>query len=215
MAKRIQRKLTDRLKKKLKEDYNKVKLSDFGDDALKYLKRVRATAKARKAKQDKEFIVGETKIPKDSDLYKLISAAAKENKQSVKRYTKTHKEDIDKLVEKGKIFIVREGDYLFEDIKKSKAVYIKGKRVSKSQAQLNVQELQTDLMTRGKTYHVIFIEHSYDLKGNLYLDIPSLEDLQKNTGKDDLRYFIDKKYPNIKYIPNDDEGEDEESEDEN
>lgn len=143
----IRIKLTDSLKKKIKEQYRSLHKSDFDGEALAYLNRVRGAAKGRsaqkkvrhekekkaKAKQKKKS-KGKTKkekkfrlpkelricglvLKKDDPGYIIIAGSARNKNQSVAKFVKDNESAICKMLSDYLVFEKKEIDYLRADIK--------------------------------------------------------------------------------------------------
>lgn len=175
------RKLTPKLKQFLYDNRFKVKLSDYSGEALAYLKRLRAASKAAKKRKDNTAKIGDTNIPRDTRLYELIEQSARLKKQSVKKFIKDNKDAIKELMEGDRIVLQRETSYAIKDInklpKRSK-VYINGQLVSRGDAVYALQSITSSAMQHTETV-VINYEMSYDLKGNLYLDLPTEQEIEE------------------------------------
>jgi hypothetical protein len=168
------RKLTAKVKQLIKNKKGKVKQSDYSGEALTYLKKYRSLQKARKKKIDGTLLIGESKIPRNSELYRTIEAAAKIKGQTVKQFVKENPKAIENLAKKGSVTITRELDYVIKDIQalpRGKKVFINEREVSRVDAIFALQKLQ--MTNTNYSYIVVtLIEVRYDLKGNMYLDIP-------------------------------------------
>lgn len=168
------KKLTDKVKAKIKAAKGKVRVSDYKGEALAYLKNYRQLQKARKRKIDSTLIIGEIKIPRDSELYRTIEAAAKLKGQTIKKFVKDNTKAIENLYKKGSVTITRETDYVIKDIQalpKSKKIYVYDEPHSKVDVIYALQQIQ---MTSSNNSNIVVImyEVRYDLSGNMYLDIP-------------------------------------------
>lgn len=173
--KRIQSKLTDRVKKQIKDNKGKVKSSNYKGESLTYLKKYRSLAKARKIKKESQLTIEGIKIPKNSDLYKTIAASAALKKQSVAEFIKENKKAVEALIKNGKVFITRETDYVIKDIQglpKSKVVFNFNEPIPRIDAIYALQQL---LMASVSVSNIVLLmyEVGYDLRGNLYLEIPT------------------------------------------
>lgn len=168
------KKLTAKVKAKIKAAKGKVRISDYKGEALKYLRNYKQLQKARKKKVDSTLMIGETKIPKNSELYRTIEAAAKIKKQTVRQFVKDNTKAIENLSRKGSVTVTRETDYVIKDIQalpKSKKIYIYDEPESRVDVIYALQQIQ---MTSSNNSNIVVIlyEVRYDLKGNMYLDIP-------------------------------------------
>lgn len=199
------KKLTTKLRNYIRSNYRKVKKKDFDGDALAYLNRVRGAARARslkKKKADNQVKVGETIIPENSDLHKIIEEGARQQKLTVKQYIKKHKEALSDYIEKGEVHMIRAVKNLKGDIKKAKSVRINGKKVSKKKAEQMLEEFNNTFVEEGGIYDIIALEHEYDMKGNLFLELPDPEEYEGLEGPD-FQEFINDNYKKINFISND------------
>lgn len=199
------KKLTPKVKAQIKSDYSKLKTQDFTGDALKYLQQVKSLAKARKSKATNFVRVGEQKIPKESALYHIIEIAAKSKNQSVKDFIKENPKTVERFAEKGSDTVVKESDQIEEVIDKlpkRAKIYNKQKEVSRTRAKFLVHSFKSNLMSQAEVYERILHEITFDLKGNLFLNIPLPEEYLEISEEDELLYFIDRKYPSIIYFTN-------------
>jgi hypothetical protein len=172
------RKLSPKLKQFLYQNRYRVKKSEYAGDALAYLLRLRSASKAAKTRANNTAFIGKTKIPRNSELYRIIKASADIKGQTVKKFISSNKGAIKKLAKDGNIVIPRETEYAISDIKglpRSSKIFIGGKQVTKEQAILALQTLQSTSMNVS---NIVVLNHElkYDLTGNLYLDIPQPED---------------------------------------
>lgn len=216
IPKRKPSKLTDRVKKQVKKAKGKVRLGDYKGDALAYVKKYKSLAKARKAKKESKLTIQGIHIPKNSDLYKTIAESARIKGQSVARFIKENKKAIENLIKNGKVFITRETDYLIKDIQqlpKSRKIFNFDKPISRLDAIYALQQL---MMASVSVSNIVLLmyEVGYDLKGNMYLEIPTpgkyetlLEDLEEmgddpesDEEKDRLWTENLDEYPTITYI---------------
>lgn len=191
------RKLTPKLKDYLYDNRFKVKQSDYTGEALAYLLKLRAASKAAKKRKANTAKIGETVIPRNSELYEIIEASAKIKKQSVSTFIKRNKAAIEELMKDGRVIISRETSYAIADISKlprRAKVYLNGEEVSKGDAIYALQSLTSAAMQYTDTV-VINYEMSYDLTGNLYLELPTDEELEEaeedaDNGNDETFYEL-------------------------
>lgn len=172
------RKLSAKLRQKLFQSRWRVKKSDYAGEALAYLLRLRAASKAAKTRTDNTAIIGKTRIPRSSELYRIIQASARIKGQTIRKFIASNKRAISKLAKDGNIVISRETEYAISDIRKlpkSSKIFIGKNQVSKEQAILALQTLAT---TSVNVSNIVVINHEmkYDYSGNLYLDIPEPDD---------------------------------------
>lgn len=174
------RKLTPKIKEHLYENRFKVKLSDYDGEALAYLKRLRAASKAAKTRKQSTAKIGDTIIPRNSELYEIIEQSANAKGLPVSTFIKKNKQAIQELLRDGKVPIQRETSYAISDIsklpKRSK-IYINGEKVSKADAIYAIQNFTSTSMQYTSTV-VVNYEMSYDLTGNLYLELPMPDDYE-------------------------------------
>lgn len=175
------RKLTPKLKDYLYANRWKAKMSDYDGDALSYLKRLRAATKAAKKRKANTAKIGSVTIPRNSELYEIIEASANLKRQSVASFIRANKGAIEELLQEGRVVISRETQYAIDDISKlptKSKVYINGEKVTKGDAIYALQSLTSTAMQHTSVV-LINYEMSYDLAGNLYLEIPTQEDIEE------------------------------------
>lgn len=211
----IRKKLTDSLKRKIRAEYKKLKASDFSGDALTYLNRVRGAAKSRKIKEDTTLKIDKLVIPKDSQLYEKISAVAEMKGQTVAKWIKNpdNKKAVESLFEKGGVTMVREAEYLINDIKKlgkGRKVFWNDEPMPRLNAIRIIMELQALSMQYSNIVMISF-EVRFSLNGDLYIyDAPTWEEIvnaldevdEYDTDEEKSIYwteFLDK-FPAITYI---------------
>jgi hypothetical protein len=200
------KKLSPKLKDQIKQDYKKLKADQFSGEALRYYNQVKSLAKARKVKASNYVQIGDTSVKKTSEIYGIVEKAAKMKGQTVKQFIKDNKEDINRLAEKGSVTIVKEADYVEKEIGKlgrTNKVYVNGKKVSKAKAKYIVSSFKANTVTTANVYDVLNMEISYDLKGNLYLDVPEPEEYFLIEDEEEFLGLLDSSYPGISYIRND------------
>jgi hypothetical protein len=175
------RKLTPKLKDYLYANRFKVKQSDYTGEALEYLLRLRRATKAAKTRKAKIAKVGKTTIPQDSELYEIIEKSAALKGQTVERFINENRKAIEKLKKDGKIVLSRSTDYAISDINKlpkRNKVYINGNPVSKGDAMYAIQELSS---TSARVSNIVNVNYelSYDLTGDLYIEMPMPEQYEE------------------------------------
>jgi hypothetical protein len=187
------RKLTPKLKQYLYDNRFRVKQADYAGEALQYLQKLRAASKAAKKRKESTAKIGNTVIPRNSELYQTIQGSARLKKQSVSTFIKKNKRAVEALMQEGRIVIDRETSYAIDDIsrlpKRSK-IFINGEQVEKGDAIYRIQNLTSVAMQFTETA-VMNFELTYDLTGNLYLELPTEEELEEaedneGEGLDDL-----------------------------
>lgn len=178
------KKLTERLRAKIKADYSKLKESDFDGEALTYLRRVRGAAKSRKIKRDETLKIEGLKIPKNSELYQKIKGVASMKGQTVAKWIKNKKNKAAVLLlfKNGGITVDRESEYLIGDIRKmpKKAkVFWNGEEVTKVYAISLIMEIQA---SSAQFSNIVMIRYEvrWDLMGNLHIThVPSREEIDE------------------------------------
>lgn len=206
MAKRKIHKLTEKVRGKIKSDHAKLKLSDYDGEALIYLKKVRGAAKGRKAQRDRKATFEDFVVPKDSELYRIIEAAAKLKKMSVNRFVKEYKKQLMALAEEGDFVQQRETEYLIEDIrrlKKGKKVFVNDGNgytsVAKLKDILHLQNFMQHVFAFTDIFMVIFRVH-YKLTGDLSHYLPDEKEYDPLTEEKDIEAMLDNYYPEITYL---------------
>lgn len=209
------KKLTDRVRAKIKGEYRKLKESDYSGEALTYLRRVRGAAKSRKIKEDTTLYIGKFKVPKNSNLYEKIAGSAKMKNKTIKQFlkNKNNAKAVMMLARDGGVTVSRESEYLMEDIKKlpkGRKVFWNGIEVTRVYAISLLMEIQS---SSAQLSNIVMIRYRvrYDLLGNLYISyVPSREEIDEaleevdDFDSDEEREqfwleFIDK-YKNIDYV---------------
>lgn len=175
------RKLTAKLKDFLYDNRWKVKMSDYDGEALAYLKRLRAASKAAKKRKEAVAKIGNTIIPRNSEIYEQIELSAKLKKQSVSKFLKENKEAVLEYMKEGRIVIERETSYAISDISKLPAkskIFINGQRVSKGDAIYALQSFTSSAMQHTNTV-IVNYEMSYSTDGDLYLELPEEDEIEE------------------------------------
>lgn len=178
------KKLTNQLRNKIKENYAKLKESDYSGDALIYLHRVKGAAKSRKIKEETTLYIGKFKVPKNSNLYEKIAGSAKMKGKTIKQFlaNKNNAKAVMMLAKDGGITVSRESEYLMEDIRKlpkGRKVFWNGEEVSRVYAISLLMEIQS---SSAQLSNIVMIRYRvrYDLLGNLYIThVPSREDIDE------------------------------------
>lgn len=203
--KRIIRKLNDRVKERIKKDYAKLSKKDFDGEALVYLNRVKGAAKGRKAKKAKVAKVDDLLVPRDSEMYRIIEAAAKAKKMSVAAFMKKHRESIEALMKDGDVVLQRETDYLIEDIrrlKKGKKVFVNDGNGYVKKSPLNdIYDIQafTQKIATTDIFLIIYRVH-YKLNGDLTHYLPDPEEYDELEEVEEIMEMLDSYYPDITYL---------------
>lgn len=204
--KRIQRKLTDKLKAKIKKEYAKLRLADYEGDALTYLRKVRGAAKGRKSKRDSEANIEGLRIPKDSEAYALIKAMAKAKGVTVKQLLKKYKKEVSELLEDGVLVIQRETEYLISDLKKlpkSNRIYINDNdgftRIGKEEAILRLQLLLMHCAALTDIFMLIY-RVQFKLDGDVRFYCPLKDQYEDLITSEEITDMLDEYEPEIIYI---------------
>lgn len=205
-SKRITRKLTDKVREKIKKDYAKLKKSDYADEALVYLNRVKGAAKGRKTKKGKVAKIEKLVIPPNSEMYALIQRAAKSQKMTVAAFVKKNREAIIALMKDGDNVMNRETDRLIDDVKAVKknggTVFVNdGNGFFKTPALKDIFNIQTFIQAVHTTdiFMVFFRVHS-KLNGDLTHFLPPPEEYEDLEGNEEFMYMLDTYYPEITYL---------------
>ncbi len=196
------RKLTEKLKKQIKENPYRLRQADFSGDALKYLHKVRGARKAVKTKEEKKRYKEprrkkEGAPPQVSDLIKV---AADSKGMTVKQFRKKYPKEISDFETTGKLYYNREMDQVVMDVKflpKGTSVYLNGKRVRRAAAMLKIKQVKYKAMQTGLTYERMNMEVNYDAKGNIYLELPTSKEMNnEDLGEgNELLDHIEENYP--------------------
>lgn len=162
----------------------------------------------KKISKEKDFIkVGRKKIFTDTPVYEIIKAAAKLKGESIKKFVERNPKAIERYAEKGSDAIELEFDKIedtIDNLGKRSNVYNKGNKISKSKAKFLVHSFKSNLMSIAEVYDKILTEVIFDMKGNILLDLPEVDEYIDLDEEDELLYWIDRKYDNIKYFTNKD-----------
>lgn len=194
------RKLTDKLKKQIKETPYRLRKADYSGDALAYLNRVRGARKAVKTKIQK----AKYKAPKKkregapAQISDLVDIAAKAKKMTPKAFRKKYKDEVKEFETTGKIFYNREAELLSQDARflpKGRGVYVNNKRVTRVKASYLVTRFKHRVLQTGLTYDRMNIEHYYDSRGNLHINLPNPNELNKFEDESDMLDFVQDNYP--------------------
>lgn len=175
------RKLTPKLREYLQANRFKVKQSDYSGEALEYLLRSRKAAKAAKKRKENTAKVGKVVIPRNSELYEVIETSARIKKQTVAGFIKKNKKAIQELMTDGRIVMQRETSYLINDINKlpkRNKVFINEVETGRGDAIYIIQNFTSQAMQYTSTV-VVMYEVAYDLTGNMYINIPQLDEFDE------------------------------------
>lgn len=206
MGKRITKKLTDRVKEKIKKDYRSLHLKDFDGEALVYLRKVRGAAKGRKAKADSVARVEDLAVPKDSEMYSIIVKSAKMKKMTVKQFMKRNKDAIKEFMKDGDIVLPRVTEYLIGDINKlaaSKKVFVNDGNgytaTSHKQDILHIQLFTQHILQHTDIFMIVYRVH-FKLNGDLTHYLPPDDEYGELEEASDLEEMLDTYYPEITYL---------------
>jgi hypothetical protein len=197
------RKLTDKLKQRIKDNPYKFKKSEYSGEALAYINRIRGARKASKTKAEKKKYKAPRRKSEAAPFTSksLIALAAKAKGMTEKQYRKKYAAEVEEFEEKNKLFFNRDIELLKRDAKfleRGNSVYINGKKVRRDYAKYLLVRLQNKMQGTGLIYDKIPIEHYTDGKGNLHIELPHPDEYSNADGKR-LLEFISNTYPNITY----------------
>lgn len=196
-----------RLSKKLKAEIyahpSKIKKSDLGPEAAKYLNRIRGARKAVKTKIEKaKYKKPRTKKQgEQAQVSDLIRVAANAKGMSVKKFRKKYKQDVEKFEKNMRLYHNREADLLISDVRfleKGRGVYVNGRRTTKPKAIHLISSFKHKVLSTGLTYERINIEYNVDAKGNIHFNIPSSNQLNKfmqESDEDGMLDYIEDNFP--------------------
>lgn len=199
------KKLSKKLKEKIKQSPFRQKQSDYSGEALTYLHRVRGAAKARKAKaakavaeRESKLIINGHEVPEDSQTYIKLAAAASTQNLTVSAYAKKYPKELKSFVSQDRYYSDRETDYLKKDIsavaKKKKKFFINGVEKSAAQVKYRIGRLKQAMINTMDIYDKVIIEHYYDAHNNAHFDLPEISDFAGLDGgemKEFLNDFYD------------------------
>jgi hypothetical protein len=197
------KRLSKKLKEEIRQHPSKIKKSELGPEAAKYLIRIKAVRKAVKTKIAKEkYKKPRTKKQGEQEqVSDLIAAAAKSQGMSVKKYRKKYKKSVEEFEKDARLYHNREADLLINDIRfaeRGRKVYVNGKRVGKPKAIYFISRLKNKILSTGRTYERINIEYNVDRNGNIHFRIPEPSELnlKKYEGdEDEMLNHIEDNYP--------------------
>lgn len=201
---RTYKKLTEPLRQKIKE--GSIKKSQLAGEARTYANRVAGAKKARKIKKQKTAKVDALVIPRDSEMYKIIEAAAKYKKMTVAQFIKKHRDSIEALMRDGDFVLQRETEYLIDDVKavkKGSKVFVNdgnGFRVfSKKNDILHIVQFTQHISTHTEIFLIIYRVHR-KLNGDLSHYLPDPEEYVGLEEEEELMEMLDSFYPEITYL---------------
>lgn len=161
---------------------------------------------SKSAKKPTDYIkVGRKRLYKDTEMYRIVSVAASMKNQSVEKFVRENEKAVERIMEKGSSTIIKESDEverIISAIPKRANVYINGNKETRTKAKFVVHSFKQNLLAVAEVYDRILHNIKFDLKGNLYLNIPYPEEYLDIDNEDDLLYFIDRKYKSIIYFVN-------------
>lgn len=223
------KKLTDRLKERIKRDYHRLRQADFEGDALRYLRQVRGGHKGRRVqarlrkekeakvakqipkaaegKKGRSIKIGDHAYAPGSQVYELIKLSALNVGMTMPKFMKEHQGDLEKLIKNYLVFARKEIDdvrRLIKALPRSSKIFspVKHGGISAKYASFILHMVKKSIVATGLTYDVVFIEYGFDLEANLHLSCPRPGEYKNLEGGGFLE-FIDDQYPNITYIGND------------
>lgn len=205
------RKLTPKLRAYLETKYYRERIRDYKGEALAYLREQKAAAQARSALRAKTLKIGDTVIPENSEMYRIVALSAIAKNQTIRKYARENEAAITQLATDGYIYLSREIDYLIDDIKLAQSINISSRsggkdvKTGKSKSKYYFIHLKQTMLNIADVYDSILVEHSYDLKGNMYVNFPLPDEYEEMEDEEDLLEYIDRFYPNIHYYRNDKE----------
>lgn len=210
MAKRKLKTLTEKLRSRIREDHASLKISDFQGEALAYLRQVKQLAKARnkkaKKKADSTAKIEELEIPKDSELYQIVSKGAKLKGITVKQFVKKYRKEIEGLMKDGDFVVQRETEYLISDVahmKSGTSVFVNdGNGYRKTPKKRDIFDIQTftqHIMSNSDIFLLVYRVH-YKLNGDLSHYLPDPEEYEDLFEEEELMSMLDEFYPYITYL---------------
>lgn len=210
MAKRKLKTLTDKLRLRIREEHASLKLSDFQGDALAYLKQVKQLSKARKKKakkkKDSTARIEDLEIPKDSELYQIVSKGAKLKKMTVNQFVKKYRKELEALMKDGDFVVQRETEYLIGDIvhmKPGTSVFVNDgngyRKTPKKKDIFEIQQFTQHIMTNSDIFLIVYRVH-YKLSGDLSHYLPPHEEYEELEDERELMDLLDEFYPEITYL---------------
>lgn len=198
--------LTEGLKARIKENPNRYKDSELSGKPLAYKHRVKSAKKARKAKADKEAVIDELRIPKDSESYQMVKDLAAAKGITVKKLVKDFRNEIGLVLEDGGLTLERESDYLIKDLKglaRHKRVFVNDgdgySRLSKEAAILRVQMLLMHCAALTDIFMLIY-RVTYQLDGDIKFTCPDQSQYEDIILETEIKDFLDEYEPEIIYI---------------
>lgn len=202
--------LTEKLRARIKEQYDTLKLSDFQGEALAYLKQVKQLAKARKKKakkkKDTTARIEELEIPRDSELYQIVSKGAKLKKMTVNQFVKKYRKEIEALMKDGDFVVQRETEYLIGDIvhmKPGTSVFVNDgngyRKTPKKRDIYDIQAFTQHIMSNSDIFLIVYRVH-YKLNGDLSHYLPPVDEYEEATEEEEIMSMLDDFYPEITYL---------------
>lgn len=201
------RKLTEKLKKQIKETPYRLRQADFSGDALKYLHKIRGARKAVKTREAKRTYKEPKKKSEGApfDTQTQIQDAAKTVNLTAKQFKKKFPEETADFEAGNVLPFSRDIELLKKDISfnvpKGQHIFNNGEKISRNQARYLLVRLQNKMQASAIIYDRIPIEHYYDGKKNLHIAIP--EPREYNYLQDEeILTFIAENYPNVAFYIN-------------
>jgi hypothetical protein len=190
----MKRKLSARTKQEIKQNFKKLKKSDYSGEALTYLNRVKGAAKARAAKAKQYIQVGTKQVKKTSHLGKIITKAAEIRGTSVKEYIKEDIESVEKL---GKNYRELSDDKAIDDLagiienRGNTKIFVNEEKFSEIEAIYEIEDLRNKIRRVDKSIMQILVKYEVDLKGNLYFKVPEVPEVEDEDLEEFQNYFED------------------------
>jgi virulence-associated protein VapD len=191
----MKRKLSARTKQEIKQNFKKLKKSDYSGEALTYLNRVKGAAKARAAKAKQYIQVGTKQVKKNSQLGKIITKAAEIRGTSVKEYIKEDIESVEKL---DRNYRETSEEKAIDDLagiienRGNTKIFVNEEKFSEIEAIYEIEDLRNKIRRVDKSIMQILVKYEVDLKGNLYFKVPEVPEVEEGEDLEDFQnYFED------------------------
>lgn len=159
-----------------------------------------AKKKIQKPAKNYEVISG-FRIPKKSEIYTQLQNDARETGLTFSQYKKKHAETIRELLKDYTDVHSSHVDKLTNEIqslKKGEKVFINDVPVSRPAAIANVSYFQQKAV-QSDLYPFIQIEVKNDLRGNIHLNLPTVDEMLEIEEGEDFIDYLDENYSDIIY----------------